>query len=295
MTDSEERLAQPREAFALLGHDIRLEILLALLAHWDAVNTEPQRYSELMRAVGMEDSGKFNYHLDKLRGVYLRKTGDGYVPTASATALYRAVLAHRPTETTDRTRLDPGIDCPECGAKLAGVYEREFFSLRCDSCDGTVGTFTYPLPKNGLAERTDREVLEAVYDRAREHVGLARRGQCPDCGGATTRTVETSVITGTESPVHINCDTCTWTVRTGFMLPFLTDARVLAALSAVGVTVEECFPWELPDPTATVTDTEPVQIDLVVMTDEGEVTITIDNKLSVRGIRTDRQASEQSI
>jgi hypothetical protein len=70
---------------------------------------------------------------------------------------------------------------------------------------------------------------------------------------------------------------------------------VLAALSAVGVTVEECFPWELPDPTATVTDTEPVQIDLVVMTDEGEVTITIDNKLSVRGIRTDRQASEQSI
>ena len=79
------------------------------------------------------------------------------------------------------------------------------------------------------------------------------------------------------------------------MLPFLTDARVLAALSAVGVTVEECFPWELPEPTVTVTDTEPVQVNLVVTTGRGEVTITIDNDLSVRGIQTDRQASEQSI
>jgi hypothetical protein len=70
---------------------------------------------------------------------------------------------------------------------------------------------------------------------------------------------------------------------------------VLAALSAVGVTVEECFPWELPDPTATVTDTEPVQVDLVVLTGEGEVTISIDNDLSVRAIQTDCQPSEQSI
>jgi hypothetical protein len=294
MTDGEERLAQPRDAFALLGHDLRLEILLALLSHWEAVETEPQRYSELMRAVGMEDSGKFNYHLDRLRGVYLRKTDDGYVPTASATALYRAVLAHRPTETPARTQLDPGIDCPNCGVALVGVYEREFFSLRCDSCDSVVGEFTYPLPKNSLAERTDREVLEAVYDRAREHIGLARRGQCPDCGGTTTRDVEVSAITETESPVRIDCDTCTWTVRTGFLLPFLTDARVLAALDGVGVAVEDCSPWELPEPTAMVTGADPVQVDLVVTAGEGEVTITIDNDLSVQETRTDCRASEQS-
>jgi hypothetical protein len=294
MTDGEGRLAQPRDAFALLSHDLRLEILLALLSHWEAVDTEPQRYSELMRAVGMEDSGKFNYHLDKLRGVYLRKTDDGYVPTASATALYRAVLAHRPTETPERTQLDPGVDCPHCGAGLVGVYKREFFSLRCDSCDSVIGEFTYPLPKNGLTERTDREVLEAVYDRAREHIGLARRGQCPDCGGTTTCAVEASAVTETEPPVHIDCDTCTWTVRTGFLLPFLTDARVLAALNAVGVAVEECFAWELPDPTATVTDTEPAEVDLLVTTDKGEVMITTDRSLSVQEVRTDLRVSEES-
>jgi len=73
MPDGDETLAQPREAFALLGHDLRLEILLALLDRWEAARTEPQRYSELMRAVGTQDSGKFNYHLGKLRGAYLRK------------------------------------------------------------------------------------------------------------------------------------------------------------------------------------------------------------------------------
>ncbi|MDF9745462.1 DUF7347 domain-containing protein [Natrinema salsiterrestre] len=96
-TDDEARAAV-REAFSLLDHEIRLEILLALLEDWHAVYTEPRSYTELMDAVGMRDSGKFNYHLDKLRGVYVRQVEDGYVPTASVTALYRAVLAHRPTD-----------------------------------------------------------------------------------------------------------------------------------------------------------------------------------------------------
>jgi hypothetical protein len=106
--------------------------------------------------------------------------------------------------------------------------------------------------------------------------------------------VEVSAITETESPVRIDCDTCTWTVRTGFLLPFLTDARVLAALDGVGVAVEDCSPWELPEPTAMVTGADPVQVDLVVTAGEGEVTITIDNDLSVQETRTDCRASEQS-
>ena len=61
--------ASVREAFSLLAHEVRLDIVLALLENWAAVDTEPQSYSDLMDAVGMRDSGKFNYHLDKLRGV----------------------------------------------------------------------------------------------------------------------------------------------------------------------------------------------------------------------------------
>jgi hypothetical protein len=67
------------EAFATLGNETRLSILLAL---WEAyepfVATNAVAFSELRERVGMRDSGQFNYHLDKLRGHFVRKTDAGY-------------------------------------------------------------------------------------------------------------------------------------------------------------------------------------------------------------------------
>jgi hypothetical protein len=53
----------------------------------------------------------------------------------------------------------------------------------------------------------------------------------------------------TEPPVETTCETCTWTVWTGFLLPLLSDTRVTAALSAVGVAVEDASPLALLAPT----------------------------------------------
>ncbi len=63
--------------------------LIALLDDWEAAYTDPIPYAELMDAVDTVDSGKFTYHLGKLRGVYVRTVEEGYVPTAAATALWR--------------------------------------------------------------------------------------------------------------------------------------------------------------------------------------------------------------
>lgn len=54
----------PEEAFAVLGNEIRVDILRAL---WEA--GEPLAYSELQERIGVCDSGRFNYHLRKLVGV----------------------------------------------------------------------------------------------------------------------------------------------------------------------------------------------------------------------------------
>lgn len=280
MTGSGETPADPREAFSLLGHEIRLNILLALLDGWEAAHTEPRGYSELMRAVGMEDSGKFNYHLNRLRGAYVRKTEEGYAPTASATALYRAVLAHRPTSEADRTELTPGVDCPDCGEPLVAVHEGEFFTLRCSACEHVVEGFTYPLPKNALDGRTDEEVLRIVHRRAGAQIGLARTGQCPDCVGGTTVTVQADPGAD-EQPVAIACDTCSWHVRTGYLLPLLADPRVTRELSAVGVPVTAVYPWELPAPTATLVATDPYRLELRIEADGGTVTLTVDDRLGL--------------
>lgn len=288
MSGGRETGDNPREAFALLAHDLRLEIVLALLDRWRAARTEPQRYSELMRAVDMEDSGKFNYHLGKLRGAYLRKTDDGYVPTASATALYRAVLANRPTETAARSELDPDVDCPDCGAALVATYDNEFLTLHCGSCDTTTGDFTFPFAKNGFDGRTDEEVLRAVYQRARSQIGLARTGQCPDCAGTTTVTIRREQLDREGEPsVEITCGTCTWVVETDFLLPLLSDARVTAALVNVGVPVETAYHWELPDPTVTVRSSDPLEVELAIESDDHAATVVVDGDLDVLSAAVD--------
>ncbi|WP_435365922.1 DUF7351 domain-containing protein [Haloarchaeobius sp. DYHT-AS-18] len=289
MSDEAETVPETREAFALLGHDIRLEILLALLDRWRAAHTEPQGYADLMRAVEMQDSGKFNYHLGRLRGVYLRKTADGYVPTASATALHRAVLANRPTESVSRHEFDTSVACPECDGPTTLTYDREFFSLRCPSCDELVGGFTYPFPKNGLRNRTDEVVFETVYDRARTQVGLARRGQCPDCAGTTTVTVDPAALDRDGAfPVGISCETCTWVVESGFYLPLLSHARVAAGLLEIGLPVEEAYHWDLPTPTTTVVRTDPLELELRIAGPEGTATIVVDGTLAVTSVTTSR-------
>lgn len=66
-------LLPPDEAFAALGNETRIAILLALEGRGDALS-----YSELKRQVGVYDSGRFNYHLDRLLGHFVDGTSDGY-------------------------------------------------------------------------------------------------------------------------------------------------------------------------------------------------------------------------
>ncbi|QRV14078.1 helix-turn-helix transcriptional regulator [Haloterrigena salifodinae] len=62
---SRDRTAvDPEEAFRLLGHEIRVQILLAL---WRA-SDHALGFSELYDAVDVDDSGQFTYHLSKLEG-----------------------------------------------------------------------------------------------------------------------------------------------------------------------------------------------------------------------------------
>ncbi|NUB90732.1 ArsR family transcriptional regulator [Haloterrigena sp. SYSU A121-1] len=298
-----------REAFSLLNHEIRLEILLALLEDWEAVYTEPKSYAELMDAVGMRDSGQFNYHLDKLRGVYVREVEDGYVPTASVTALYRTVLAHRPTERREFESSEIESACPRCEATLVLRYERGFATVDCPACEEWDG-FTYPFPKNGLEERDADAIARTVARRARRDVGLARAGQCPFCAGATTVALRLAALEsdndggdgngngdaggaeiadrGRDHWVEITCDDCTFLAGVRPITVLLTDARAAGALADVGFDLER-YDWELPAPTVRVESREPTRIALEVDGDEGNgsVTAVVDDAFAVRSVTVD--------
>jgi DNA-binding transcriptional ArsR family regulator len=286
-TDDEQAEAI-REAFALLGHEVRLDILLALLENWRAAHTEPQSYSDLMRAVDMRDSGKFNYHLKRLRGAYVRKVEGGYVPTASATALYRAVLATRPsTDAPDSRTFAVDAGCPDCGGDLSGTYERSFLSVTCADCGSLAGDFTYSFPRNGLDGRTDEAVLNAVSRRVVHHVALARSGQCPFCAGTTTATVCEDYAETDTHDVEMTCDTCSFVVGVSLLFAVALVPEVTAALVALGVPVEAARTWDLPEPTIDTRSRDPLVVALGVETDAGAATIVVDEDLSVSEVTVD--------
>ncbi len=273
-----------REAFDLLGHDIRLEILLALLEDWLAAHTKPKSYAELMDAVGMEDSGKFNYHLDKLRGVYVRQVEDGYVPTASATALYRAVLAHRPTDSVAVDQTLSTATCPACGAEPQLRYDRGFVTVDCPDCSEWEG-FTYPFPQNGFERHNSEQLLAAVSERVRHEVGLARTGQCPACAGPTTVDLRPEQVED-DGWIELACDSCTFVVGVDPLTALLTDDRVGAALREIGLDPLG-HDWERPDSQPSVSSRDPPRLSVTVTGPSGTVTLTLTGDLEFEAIDTE--------
>lgn len=234
------------DAFALLGHEIRLDILRAFFERYEPIDPDSRdrarsertmSYAELMAATGLEDSGKFNYHLEKLRGAYVEKVEGGYVPTASAIGLYEAVMANRPTEDVP-VAIEIDEHCPRCDTRLRWDYEQEFLTVDCPACEEFWG-LTYRFPKNGLAVRDGEGVYQALYDRMQSHVDLARTGQCPACAGLTNVSIPRERLDGESVPtVELRCGTCSWLVTVDVLTALQFEPRVASALLEVGVPID---------------------------------------------------------
>ena len=75
------------DEFQLLGDETRLAIVREL-----ATVDEPVRFCVLRERVGIADSGRFNYHLGKLRGSLVVTDDDGYRLTHAGERLAQAVV-----------------------------------------------------------------------------------------------------------------------------------------------------------------------------------------------------------
>lgn len=297
MTNSDRGRDATEEAFALLGHEIRLAILRAFFKRYTPIDpgsrsdVREQRalsYAELMAATNMEDSGKFNYHLEKLRGVYVEEIEEGYVPTASAISLYEAVIANRPTESVP-TNFDIDETCPNCASGLQGKYEQEFLTVECSACDLFWGA-TYRFPKNGLAVREGEGVYEALYDRMMHHVGLARTGQCPSCAGITSVTVPRDRLDEDSTPTaEMTCGTCSWFVTVDIVSALQFEPRVMNALLELGVPLSESSSMRateqvLPDVTGRVSTHDSACATINISHGDAVAEITVEDDLEVRSV-----------
>jgi hypothetical protein len=188
------------DAFTALANETRLAILLALWEAHDPANPDAETsFSALRDRVGTHDSGRFNYHLDKLVGRYVRKTDDGYVLRRSGGELVRTVIAGAGIEepTLERTEID--VPCPYCGAPTAISYEDEWLYQVCTACEGSFeGSEEQPegyltgvaLDPAGFLDRDPEALWAAALSRGYQEIKTTLEGVCDECSGVVERTLD---------------------------------------------------------------------------------------------------------
>lgn len=283
---STERLS-PAEAFEILGDDVRLAILRSLNDEAD-----PMSFSELRARTGVDDSGRFNYHLDRLRGHFIRKTDSGYELRFHGKRVIETVLSGTFTDTATVDPFPVEGSCYDCDGPLEGVYHDERVTVSCADCERRILAIAYP--PSALQGR-DPEKLMAAYRRwSVSRVTLAADGVCPACGGETERALfePSEHLTFEVLPVF-ECAVCTNRSVTSFAFLALQRPVVASFYADHGVDVDEHPYWDVEPCVAgrytSVESRDPVDVEVTFPAGEEVLRVRLDDDLAV--VRTVRETA----
>lgn len=275
------------EAFALVGHDLRAEILRVLGER----PHEGLSFSELRREVDADvDSGQFNYHLRKLVGHFVEQTGDGYVLRPAGLALYRAIRSGTFTQRVALEDVDAGFDCYHCGSPVELSLEDGWLEMTCTGCDHVYTTSW--LPPSAVAG--DRESLLDRLDQYNRHLYLAAtKGVCPVCASELSLEFVPGAEmdlgeTGTERHEAFVSRHCSHCGRTQYMpvgMTLLYHPVVVSFFHDHGRDVTATPHWELEwamtDRTLTVQSRDPWAFSLEIPCEDELLEVVVDDGLAV--------------
>lgn len=167
----------PTDAFATLGNETRMAIVREL-ADAGAIGPDAEAvpFEKLRESVGVEDSGRFNYHIGELRGHFVERTGDGYVLSYGGREVVAAV--HAGTYTDDHAVTGPH-PCPVCDAEAEATYDDGFLAIECPNEHPVRSTF----PPGAAADRSLDELVSAAMLVTRQKVERVLEGICAQCSG----------------------------------------------------------------------------------------------------------------
>lgn len=278
----------PEAAFSLVGEPTRLAILRAVWEHPD----ETVSFSAIRDRVGTEDTGRFNYHLQKLQGHFVEKrdggerpdgsrgsadgqSAGGYALRQAGTEVVRAVLAGVLNDAPERDPEPFGAACPDCGGDLVVAYDGHA-TVSCGDC-GTVW-MTNEFPPAGLTGRDAVGLARALDRWTRHRTLLAFDGVCPSCASDTVATVDE-----TSAGVFVErvCDHCRTRARAPVWAVLLRHPEVAGFLADRGVDPLDGAFWELRGRLTVETDRHDEGVDLVFTLDGDRLHLALDGDLRV--------------
>lgn len=190
-SDRDDGVVEGVEAFEVVGHEIRLAIIEALAERRrEAWLPKGLGFADLCDAVGVDDTGKFNYHLGELRGTYVEERDGEYVLTNAGFEIAGALRAATFGATDDLSRRER-VDqtCHACDDALEAVYEDGYLRLACQTHGPVLAT---TLPPAAVRGRDVEAVVDLARERSTEKVSRVQAGGCPHCWGRAEFTAPAS-------------------------------------------------------------------------------------------------------
>ncbi len=203
------------DVFRELSDPIRIATIAALVKA-ERIGEDPLTFAELRRVVDIRDSGRFNYHLQKLHPRFVRSTEEGYRVRYAGLVAYSLVQARTAPE--DETRLEGYVDrsCPICGEALFAEYAGDRFELACTSDECYSGQlYGGPISPAVAADSTIEELLTLSESYFSNTIGMAQDGYCAECWGSMS--IDFKIPTPPpDLPDSVDAETITETIQTVF-------------------------------------------------------------------------------
>lgn len=182
MTDRE--LAETAaDGLSVLANPLRLRILLALSEtrqpDWEQ---RGMSYSDLRAAVGVEDGGRFNYHLDELRGRFVGNEDGHYWLSAAGWRIVDELYAGTFSGSHERREGELSYTCDADDEPLTATVEHGLIEVTCPT-HGTVFDMTLPFSLLDDSDRDLDDLYEYAFRQAQQYVESVCSDVCPHCGG----------------------------------------------------------------------------------------------------------------
>jgi DNA-binding transcriptional ArsR family regulator len=275
------------DVFGLVADRTRLEILRAL---WDERTGRDDydsrvSFSALRERVGVEDSGRFNYHLDELVPQFVSHEEDGYALTHAGTQIIGAAVSGIYTETDTSFEPTPAGECPSpsCDGRIEIAYESGVVDFGCDTCDEQ---YRIQAPPILVAAHDLQENPEIGWMYSLNVIQKTTRGFCHLCSGPTETDLELSEQVDDTDIVSVDhhCQECGSVATTSALLEVLDHPAVVSALHEAGLDYREVF-FEanntVLDSTQQIVQHDPVRIEVGVETTTLELTLLLDENLEI--------------
>jgi len=269
----------PIAAFEALADETRVAIVDALAERRrDPACDGGLSFSELRRTVGTGDSGRLNYHLDRLRGRFVYEGETGYRLTYAGQQIAAAIRSGIYANVERDPELVEGA-CPFCDTPVTATYRHGHLTVTCGNDHTVFGT---DLPPGVVADRTLDEVLRPGTRRLYHALELGREGVCVRCYGPTERSVDDTDAFA-EEPIRVfraRCDWCGTRVTGGVTWSVLTHPAVVAFYHDHGIDLRERYPWTLDiyydEDAITELATDPLGLRIDLRLDD-ELRVTVDD------------------